>query len=173
MKKLKIISILSILIFVFTTSFRASLGYSDTQEVRNNGTIFYLTSLNESESFQVNCSSKYNQYYSLFLFNKRPMSNYKYLNGSYSLKLYNLSIEFYEGFNPELVYVANETLIYYIQIILHNESSNLISINSNKDLVRYYLPLIESFSLEIIGITGIFTISIIIVSILKKKKIHI
>lgn len=173
MKKFKIIIILTIFLFLLSISIPQCLTYTDNQEVKSNGTIFYLVSLNKSETLNITCSSKYQLSYSLFLFNFRPTSNYKNPDGIYSSELYNLSITFYEGYYPELNYVAKETLIYYIQIIVHNASSNLITIYSNKELGRYYLPLIDSYPLEIIGVTTIFTISTITFLILKKRKLRV
>ena len=173
MKKFKIIIIFTILLFLLSISIPQCLTYTDYQEVKSNGTIFYLVSLNKSETLNISCSSKYQLSYSLFVFNFRPTSNYKNPNGIYSSELYNLSITFYEGYYPELNFIANKTLIYYIQIIVHNESSNLITIYSNKELGRYYLPLIDSYPLEIIGVITIFTISTITFLILKKRKLRV
>ncbi|MCK4239198.1 MAG: hypothetical protein KAX33_08765 [Candidatus Lokiarchaeota archaeon] len=173
MKKFKIIIIFTILLFLLTISTPQCLTYTDYQEVKSNGTIFYLVSLNKSETLNITCSSKYQLNYSLFVFNFRPTSNYKNPNGIYSSELYNLSITFYEGYYPELNFIANKALIYYIQIIVHNASSNLITIYSNKELGRYYLPLIDSYPLEIIGVTTIFTISTITFLILKKRKLRV
>ena len=173
MKKFKIIIILTIFLFLLSISIPQCLTYTDNQEVKSNGTIFYLVSLNKSETLNITCSSKYQLSYSLFVFNFRPTSNYKNPDGKYSSELYNLSITFYEGYYPELNFIANEALIYYIQIIVHNASSNLITIYSNKELGRYYLPLIDSYPLEIIWVTTIFTISTITFLILKKRKLRV
>ncbi len=75
MKKFKIIIIINILLFLLSISIPQCLTYPDNQEVKSNGTIFYLVSLNESETLYINCSSKYQLSYSIFLFNYRPTSN--------------------------------------------------------------------------------------------------
>ncbi len=173
MKKVKFLLSVAILGLLCALSVHRAYSYEDLQEVENNGSIFYLVSLNQSETIILNCSSENQLNYSLFLFNTRPSSSNKYLNGTYSTKIYDLAIVVSEGFEPQLTYTANETQLYYIQIIVYNKSTNLIRVYSNKEIGRYYLPLINSFPLEFFGTITTITIIAITVILLKKRKLKL
>lgn len=151
----------------------SAYSFTEIQAVKNNDSVFYLVALNESNTLILSCSSEHQLEYSVFLSKIRPGSTYKYLNGSYDPIIYETALVIAEGTNPQLVFTADETSLYYIQIIVYNKSSNLITINSNQDIGRYYLPLIDTYPLEIIGSITFLTIIAISVVFLKKRNIKI
>jgi hypothetical protein len=149
--------------------------FEEPQEIDQGAPIFFLFTLNKSDSIHVQISSQDSCNYSVLLFNSRPNNAHVNPDGSLdssvlsssSLIGYNISVDPHLNFtDPSL----QEPKMYYIEIILLNSSSDLFYLYSTKSLSRYYIPQIPGFPIGLTIIGGLIG-SIILYVIIKRKKI--
>ncbi|TFG00044.1 MAG: hypothetical protein EU541_03385 [Promethearchaeota archaeon] len=144
------------------------------QEIDKGAPLFFLFTLNDSESVHIQIESQSSCNYSILLFNSRPNEPHINPDGSLdtsvfsssSLKSDNTSV------NPHLNFTApvlSSPKLYYIEIILLNASSDLFYIYSTKSLSRYYIPQIPSFPIALT--VGITFGCIILLIFLKRREI--
>ena len=64
--------------------------------------------------------------------------------------------------DPYIHYTANDTIIYYIEIVLVGGGPDTFTLSSNLDLTRYYLPIIPGYQIGFLILSLIITSSLII-----------
>ncbi|MFX1419730.1 MAG: hypothetical protein ACFE9N_12485 [Promethearchaeota archaeon] len=124
-----------------------------------------------NETLELSLTHEGSGNFTLFLFKIRPEQSYVNSDNSLNEILFNNppTVDFSVDDNPYINYTATATIIYYIEIILVSGGPDTFTLTANKDLTRYYLPIIPGFSLEYLVISILITIGIVI--ILYKKKI--
>lgn len=177
-KKICLVGLLVFLLFPLaslqTVSASPDYIFEEPQEIDKGAPLFFLFTLNKSESIHIQISSQNSGNYSVLLFNSRPTSTHVNPDGSLDTSVlstttlvgYNISVD------PHLNFTApslQEPKMYYIEIILLNTSSDLFFLYSTKSLSRYYIPQIPGFPIGL-TIIGVFIGSIIFFMILKRKK---
>jgi hypothetical protein len=157
-----------------------AIAFSYVDHIKNGNYVFFLTDLEVDNNFEINITHTESGNFTLFLFNTRPVQSY--LNNDNTLKevIFNHSITYSLDDNPYINYTATANKIYYIEIILANGGPDTFFLTStitytngtliDKDLTRYYLPIIPGFSLEYLLLSLIIAFGIII--IIHKKKIN-
>lgn len=177
--KYKKISI-SILLLFMIIPINNAIAFSYVDHIKNGNYVFFLTDLEVDNNFEINITHTESGNFTLFLFNTRPVQSY--LNNDNTLKevIFNHSITYSLDDNPYINYTATANKIYYIEIILANGGPDTFFLTStitytngtliDKDLTRYYLPIIPGFSLEYLLLSLIIAFGIII--IIHKKKIN-
>ena len=140
-KKLLLLALLSSILLPFTFS------SADTHDenLYTGNSAFYLCALDEGETLTLNLTRLGTQgNFSMYLLNARPLSETTDMTakvGTY----YNNGMDIY--------YNATKSAIYYVQIILTDNGPAVFQIVSNMTLIRYYIPQIPGFPLEIVAIS--------------------
>ncbi len=172
----------SILLLFMIIPINNAIAFSYVDHIKNGNYVFFLIDLETNNNFEVNITHSGSGNFTLFLFNSRPLESY--INNDNTIKdiIFNHSIAHSLDDNPYINYTATADRIYYIEIILANGGPDTFFLTStisysngtvlDKDLTRYYLPIIPSFLLEVF--IPIITISIgfIVVLIKRKTKRH-
>lgn len=179
--KTKKIYLVGVLVFLFfplaslqTVNAAPNYIYEEPQEIDRGAPLFFLFTLNKSESIHVQISDQNSCNYSILLFNSRPTRTHVNPDGSLdssvlsssSLMAYNITVD------PHLNFTAtslSDPKMYYIEVILLNASSDLFYIYSTKSLSRYYIPQIPGFPMGL-TIIGTFIGSVVLFMIIKRKK---
>ncbi|MBN1214322.1 MAG: hypothetical protein JXA99_02660 [Candidatus Lokiarchaeota archaeon] len=145
-------------------------GYRDIHSLDERETLFYLVDLNTASNIQIRLTRLNYGNFSIFLFENRPTQTYITSDGQINPNIYintgyiNHSI----GIKPYINQTVGETKIYYIQITLLNNGSDTFILDANKDLSRYYIPIIPGYPIEYL--IGFSFLTIIFVILLIKKK---
>ncbi len=150
--------------------------FTEPQEIDKGAPIFYLFSMNKSESIQIQIISQNSGNYSLFLFDTRPIQTYVNPDGSLNPIIFNISTAKNITVNPFLKYTTPSTSdvkLYYIEVILLNETSDLFYISSTKKLSRYYIPQIPGFPFYLIIGVLFGSFGLLSLIIVRKKLLYI
>ncbi len=147
----------------------------------NNGNYtFFLIDLDVGNNIELSVTHSENGNFTLFIFNKRPIQSYVNNDNTLNKVIFDNPATVASSLddNPYINYTATEEKIYYIEIILISGGPDTFFFTStirysngtviNKDLTRYYLPIIPGFPLEFLLIS--FTIAIGTILILYKKR---
>ncbi len=147
----------------------------------NNGNYtFFLTDLDESQNIELSLMHTESGNFTLFLFNVRPVQSYVNNDNTLNKVIFNTppTVAYSLDDNPYINYTATEEKIYYIEIILVSGGPDTFYLTStitytngtviNKDLTRYYLPIIPGFQLELI-LFSLFLASVSIFIIYKRR----
>lgn len=168
MKK-KIIIISVILLFTLIPVSNA-LAFEYIDNIDDGISVFFLVNLDTDEIIEVNVTHANNGNFTFFLFDRRPTKAYVNFDKSIDEEIYDVAINYSLAENPYLIYNATQSKIYYFQLILVENGPDTFFLNSNKDLTRYYLPIINGYHLNIIIISVLISISSIIILKMKKVK---
>jgi hypothetical protein len=110
------------------------------------------------------------------LFNRRPTESYVNNDKTLNEKIFNnpATIDYSLDDNPYINYTATEPKIYYIEIILVSGGPDTFILTSHispndKELTRYYLPIIPGFRLEFLILILVSVATIL--AVLYKKKV--
>lgn len=157
-----------------------AMAFTYIDNMKNGNYIFFLTDLDINVNIELNVTHPGAGNFTLFLFNTRPVQSYVNDDNSLNEKIFNHSIANSLEDNPYLNYTAPEEKIYYVEIILIEGGpdtfyfTSIISYTNgtviDKELTQYYLPIIPSFTIEIVITSIIFSIGLII--FISKKKIQ-
>jgi len=149
----------------------AALTYIDN--VKDGNFVFFLVDLEEGNHTDISLIHEENGNFTLFLFNKRPSKSFVKNDKSLDDKIFNHSalVAYSVEDNPNINYTAPETKIYYLEIILVSGGPDTFTLNCDRDLTRYYLPIISGFQLEYLIIVFIFSIGLITLLVYKKRRI--
>ena len=132
---------------------------------------FYLVYLEKNETIQINVTNTRNGDFDIFLHNKRPTETYVSRNG-YDPKIFLNAVawDINSGNFSTIIYISDNSTIYYVQVVLINGEFDTFKLNSSKVLELYFIPfLIPSYKIEFIFL---FTILMVIL-ILKRTKFKI
>ena len=156
------------------------MAFTYIDNMKNGNYIFFLTDLDIDVNIELNVTHPGTGNFTLFLFNTRPVQSYVNDDNSLNEKIFNHSIGNSLEDNPYLNYTALEEKIYYLEIILVEGGPDTFYFTSiisyingtviDKDLTQYYLPIIPSFTIEIVITSIILSIGLIV--FISKKKIQ-
>ncbi|MFX0007769.1 MAG: hypothetical protein ACFFA7_07285 [Promethearchaeota archaeon] len=171
---------LSFLLLFMIIPINNAMAFTYIDNMKNGNYIFFLTDLDIDVNIELNVTHPGAGNFTLFLFNTRPVQSYVNDDNSLNEKIFNHSIAYSLEDNPYLNYTAPEEKIYYVEIILIEGGSDTLYFTSiisytngtviDKDLTQYYLPIIPSFTIEIVITSIIFSIGLIV--FVSKKKIQ-
>jgi hypothetical protein len=147
----------------------------------NNGNyIFFLIDLDVDHNIELSLTHTESGNFTLFLFSVRPVQSYINTDNTLRDVIFNTppTVAYSLDDSPYINYTATEERIYYIEIILVSGGPDTFFFTStisysngtviNKELVRYYLPIISSFPFEYLVVSIVVAISSIFI-IYKKK----
>ncbi|MFX1496492.1 MAG: hypothetical protein ACFFBH_03090 [Promethearchaeota archaeon] len=170
MKKKVLILPFSILIVLLCLPSARAYQYSDN--INEGISAFFLTALNEGETIEISVTHSGSGNFTLFLFDQRPMDTYVNLDKTLNREIFTAAINYSLIENPYLYYNATESKIYYFQIILLDYGPDTYFIYCNKELTRYYLPIIPGYDSFFI-LASIIMITGLLVFKMKKSNIKI
>ncbi|MFW9825446.1 MAG: hypothetical protein ACFFE4_21065 [Candidatus Thorarchaeota archaeon] len=145
--------------------------FTYTDYINNGNYVFFLFDLEVGNNTEISVTRNDNGNFTLFLFNKRPIEAYVKGDKTLDNRIFSNVINYSLIDNPYLNFTAPETKVYYIEIILAGGGPDSYTLNCDRDLTRYYLPIIPGYPIETIIFLSIATIGILLV-IYKKKKVN-
>ncbi len=146
-KKLLTLSLLSLL---FLIPLPNAVGFDHIDNINDGISVYFLTHLDSSDYIEVNVTHMNLGNFTLFLFDSRPTESFVRPDKTLDSRIYDNAINFSIDDNPYLFHNISEPGIYYIQLILVNNGPDTFFLYSNKELTRYYLPIIPGYS---VGLT--------------------
>ncbi|MFX0019432.1 MAG: hypothetical protein ACFFAK_05700 [Promethearchaeota archaeon] len=164
-KRIFILPLLALLLLIWVPSVHA---YEYSDNINEGISVYYLTALDVGESIEINVTHLGDGNFTLFLFDERPFESYVNFDKTLNKEIFNIAINYSLDENPYLFYNASESKIFYFQLILLDEGPDTFFIYSNKELTRYYLPIIPGYHLLLLIIL-IPSISGLLILIYKKK----
>ena len=164
-KKILILPLLALLLFIWVPSVQ---GYEYSDNINEGISVFYLTALDVGESIEVNVTHLGYGNFTLFLFDERPLESYVNFDKTLNKEIFNIAISYSLDDNPYLFYNASASKIFYFQLILLDTGPDTFFIYSDKELSRYYLPIISGYHLLLLIVLIPF-ISGLLIFIYKKK----
>jgi len=167
----KKILIFSLLILLFLVWLPPVQGYQYSDNINEGISVFFLIALDEGETIEVNVTHSGPGNFTMFLFNQRPMDSYVNLDKTLNREIFSIAINFSLEENPYMYYNATESKIYYFQIILLDHGPDTYFIYSDKELTRYYLPIIPGYYIFLVSLLTI-TISGLLTFKVRKKVSH-
>ena len=167
-KKILVPILLFFLLFPITNA----IAFTYIDNIKDGNYVFFLIDLELGDNLDLNITRDGSGNFTLFLFNSRPIESYVKDDKTLNHQIFNNAalVNYSLGDNPYINYSAPEAKIYYIEIILVSDGPDTFTLTTNRDLTRYYLPIIPGFQLEILITTIIFSIGLIL--ILYKKKMN-
>ncbi len=150
-KKILILPLLALLLFIWAPSVQ---GYEYSDNINEGISVYYLTALDVGESIEVNVThlGDGNFNFTLFLFDERPLESYVNFDKTLNKEIFNVAINYNLDDNPYLYFNASESKIYYFQLILLDNGPDTFLVYSDKELTRYYLPIIPGYNLLLLGL---------------------
>ncbi|KKK46332.1 hypothetical protein LCGC14_1769840 [marine sediment metagenome] len=146
--------------------------------IKNGNYAFFLFNLEGGNNTQISVTHQESGNFTLFLFDQRPVESYvkddKTLNDGIFSNPSIGRVNFSLADNPYINYtnIDPDPKIYYIEVILVGGGPDTYNLTCNKDLTRYYLPIIPGFNLEIVIISSAAIIGILIVLFKRKRVIR-
>jgi hypothetical protein len=173
---------ISILLLLMVIPINNVLAFSYIDNVNDGNYIFFLIDLDVDHNIELSLTHTESGNFTLFLFNVRPVQSY--INDDNTLRgiIFNTppTVAYSLDDNPYINYTSLEEKIYFIEIILLSGGPDTFSFTStitysngtiiNKELTRYYLPIIPSFPLEYVITSIVVAVSSIL--IIYKKKLN-
>ncbi|NHJ23222.1 MAG: hypothetical protein EAX89_01510 [Candidatus Lokiarchaeota archaeon] len=141
---------LSLFSLLFLIPLSNALAFDHIDNINDGISVFFLTHLDNSDYFEVNITHLGEGNFTLFLFDSRPTESFVKAEKTLDSRIYEYAINYSIDDNPYLFHNISESGIYYIQLILVNNGPDTFFLYSNKELTRYYLPLIPGYS---VGLT--------------------
>ena len=161
MKYKKILLLIVLILPVISlTSVRADVTIPP-ESLETGNTAFYLCAVDQSQTLEINLSRSGSGNFEMYLLNKRPLGT--------DIDTYTI-VDEDVGTNPALLYTALEDKIYYIQINLVSNGPDIFTLSSSHNLIRYYLPQIPGFSLELVFLSLISGVGVVYVLLKRKMK---
>ncbi len=166
-KKILIFPLLIFMLFIWAPLVK---GYEYSDNINEGISVYYLTALDVGETIEVNVTHLGDGNFTLFLFDERPFESYVNFDKTLNNEIFNIAINYSLDENPYLFYNASESKIYYFQLTLLDSGPDTFFIYSDKELTRYYLPIISGYYLLIL----IILIPVItgLLMVISKKKIQ-
>lgn len=178
--KFKKITLLGVLIFLLFPIINAT-AFSYIDYIKDGNYVFFLLDLDEDINAEFNVTHEGDGNFTLFLFNERPTESNVKEDKSLNNEIFSnpSTVKYSLDDDPYINYTAPgpNPKIYYIQIILVDGGPDTFTLTStitngthtlDKDLTRYYLPIIPGFQIEFLLVT--LTISVGLILILYKRR---
>ena len=166
-KKFLIIPLLIFMLFVWAPLVK---GYEYSDNINEGISVYYLTALDLGETIEVNVTHLGDGNFTLFLFDERPLESYVNFDKTLNKEIFNIAINYSLDENPYLFFNASESKIYYFQLTLLDTGPDTFFIYSDKELTRYYLPIIPGYNLLLLGLMIPLIIGLLV--LISKKKIQ-
>lgn len=162
----------SILLVLLVIPMTNAIAFTYIDNIKDGNYAFFLIDLSIDDNLEIHVTHTGAGNFTLFLFNTRPEQTYVNIDGTLNLIIFISppTVAYSLVDNPYINYTATEPKIYYVEVILVSGGPDTFTLTSNKDLTRYYLPIIPGFPLESLIISLSF--ALVIVTILFKKKIR-
>ena len=165
-RKIVVLAVLSFFLLVPTLKVR---GFTHIDNINDGISVYFLVNLNATQSIEINVTHLGEGEFVLFLFDQRPTESYLGLDYSLDSRIFSIAINYSLDDNPYINHVASESSIHYMQLILLDNGPDTFFLNCDKELTRYYLPLIPGFQTEIIVVRILLSIGVIM--LLKRNRI--
>ncbi len=168
-KKIFLICILFFLLFPITNS----VAFTHVDYIKDGNYLFFLFDLNASENIEFTVTPEDSGNFTLFLFNRRPIQSFVKNDKTLNEKIFShpATVAYSLDDNPYINYTAPVDKVYYIEIILLDGGPDTFTLTCEKDLIRYYLPIIPGFQIRFIILALIFSIGLIGLVLYKKRRI--
>lgn len=160
---------LSITLFILLFPVTQILAFNHIDNINDGISVFFLLDLKAGENIEVNITHNENGNFTLFLFDNRPKESFVNLDKTLRDEIFNEAINYSLSDNPYINYTVSETKIYYIQLILVENGPDTFFLYSNKDLTRYYLPIIPGYQTSIVTFSILFVVGLLF--LITKKRI--
>ena len=161
MKYKKILLLMVLLLPVISvTNARADVTIPP-ESLETGNTAFFLCAVNQSQILEVNLTRTGIGNFEIYLLRKRPSGT--------DVEAYFL-VDSDTGDNPSISYTAPEDKIYYLQIDLVSDGPDIFTLSSTHNLIRYYLPQIPGFPLELVFVFLISGVGLILIIHKRKTK---
>jgi len=142
-------------------------------KITDTTSIFFLVALDKDQdsNLMINITHEGDGDFNLFLFNFRPNETNVNIDKTFNSEIYAAALMYDQSDAPGLNYTHTEDTakIYYIQVVLLNGGPDFFTLNCNLTLVRYYLPALPGFPIEIVMISSMISIAIVIIFIKKRR----
>ncbi len=145
--------------------------YEFRDKITDTTSLFFLVALDkdQDDNLLISLTHEGDGEFYIFLFNFRPNKTNVNIDKTFNNEIFAAALLYNES-ALNYTHTEDTALIYYIQIVLLNGGPDFFTLNSNLTLVRYYLPSLPGFPVEIMLISSIISIGLIII-IIKKKRI--
>lgn len=149
-----------------------AIAFTHIDNIKDGNYVFFLIDLDVDENLELNLVHTGSGNFTLFLFDTRPELSYVNDDKSLNENIFTKVVMYSLDDNPYINYTATEPRIFYIEIILVSGGPDIYTLTAkvyfkglliNKDLTRYYLPIIPGFQLELFIFSLIFTLGVIII----------
>jgi hypothetical protein len=168
----------NMIFFVYSVSAQAppsGLIYREQFHLERGSIRYYVTSLDENETWTINCTSIYQGVFYLFMFELRPKQEYIDRNaGNISDLIFSEAIAYNStpilinsSVDPEmqvhflvLEKKVTEKKLYYLGVAIVNNPPDTYLLFSNHEIQPYFIPFIPGYPLEWIGLCSLFIIGI-------------
>jgi len=135
--------------------------------------IFFLVALDNEENshLQLFLTHEKDGNFVMFLFDFRPNQTYVNADKTLNEEIFRLALAYDLSDSPSINYIhTNDTAnIYYIQIVLLTGGPDFFTLESNMELIRYYLPALSGFQIEIMMVSLMISIAIVIFFVRKRR----
>ena len=158
-KKIIVLAVLSFLLLIPSSRVK---GFTHIDNINDGISVYFLVHLNTTQSIEINVTHLNEGEFALFLFDQRPTESFLELDNTLDPRIFSVAINYSLGDNPYIFYTVSESTIYYIQLVLLNNGPDTFFLNCDRDLTRYYLPIIPGFPIEITVISSLLAIAILI-----------
>ena len=162
----------SILLCFLLIPLTYSTAFTYIDNIKNGNYVFFLVDLEINDNLELNLDHDGSGNFTLFLLNIRPEQSYVNTDNTPNEILFNNppTVAYSLEDNPYINYSATVTNIYYVEIILVSGGPDTFTLTANKDLTRYYLPIIPGFQLEFLIFMILFSIGLILMLYKKRMK---
>jgi len=166
-KKIAIISVILLFTLIPVSNV---LAFEYIDNIDDGISVFFLVNLKADELIEVNVTHANDGNFTLFLFDRRPNKDYINFDKTLDVEIFDIAINYSLTENPYIIYNATQSIIYYFQIILLENGPDTFFLNCNKDLTRYYIPIIDGYHLIFLLFSGLLSILLIVFFRIKKVK---
>ena len=155
--------------------------YSEQFQLEQSTARYYVTTLDEDDSWVLNCTAVFEGVFYLFIFDERPTSDYFDEDGSLNSEITDVAVAynntpseiFSESLNDtisavSLEFKASESKMYYLEIACVDGGPDTFMLNSSAEIQPYFIPFIPGFP---VGITIVFSgMTICVLIFIQKRK---
>jgi len=160
--------LIGLLLFLASVPVESVIAYQHVDNVNEGISTFFLTNLEAGENIEVNVTHTGTGNFTLFLFDQRPIYSYVKIDKTLDPDIFTLAINFSLADNPYINYTVSEPKIYYIQVILLDSGPDTFFLDSNRELTRYYIPIIPGYQTSLLLSSIISVTALILISYRKK-----
>lgn len=143
--------------------------FSYQDRINTSNSVFFMDAMEAGDTLDVFLSTSGQGEFGLFLFQERPTETFVNFDRSIDPQIYEKAVQYEIGSLNAIEFTADNTQIYYIQIILIEDGPAFYLIQSNRDLTRYYLPMIPGYPVHAIIVACLFSTGLILLGMRKRR----